>query len=411
MAKMADEKEAALLQKITQAEALQLSLMEQNRHLQEKMVSVEKEHSEEKERNLSQIKAMEEKLTELTLETQQKEEQLADMAKRTMIKEQRLAAMAERAEEKAAVLAQKITETVAMQLSLKEENKRREEEFCQLKIEMEEKENTLTALVESYKMAASENQVTASTSEKAHETEKRKPSRLRKNKVQALEEMLAAVTLQNDQKEGQLAVMHCEMEEKEQQLAAMATLVDENEKQLAELTKEKEQQLEDMAKSVKEKDEQLADVTRDKMAALVQLMDVKAQLAEAKRPASRKEFHSSAKREKSEQAQLQGAQEQRPAQEENGAKNTEEKTMEVTVELGSRPRRKCVFYSQQNNNDARQRQVKKTQSTNSTLIQNRAGVHNWYQPRDFGRNALWGGWGSGAYPRRNREWVQHCDRC
>ncbi|KAG9337614.1 hypothetical protein JZ751_028492 [Albula glossodonta] len=74
-------------------------------------------------------------------------------------KEQRLSAMYERLEDRKVVLAQKITETVAMQLSLKRENKRREEDAHALKTEMVGKEAKLTALAESHKKAASENLV------------------------------------------------------------------------------------------------------------------------------------------------------------------------------------------------------------------------------------------------------------
>ncbi|KAG9337618.1 hypothetical protein JZ751_028496 [Albula glossodonta] len=92
---------------------------------------------------------------EMTLQVQQSEQKTTELRH----KEQRLSAMYERLEDRKVVLAQKITETVAMQLSLKRENKRREEDAHALKTEMVGKEAKLTALAESHKKAASENLV------------------------------------------------------------------------------------------------------------------------------------------------------------------------------------------------------------------------------------------------------------
>ncbi|KAG9335255.1 hypothetical protein JZ751_005505 [Albula glossodonta] len=97
-----------------------------------------------------------EKVTLLVPQTENLSEQTATELKH---KEQWLAAMYERLEDRKVVLAQKITETVAMQLSLKQENKRREEDAHALKKEMVDKEAKLAALGESHKKAASENLV------------------------------------------------------------------------------------------------------------------------------------------------------------------------------------------------------------------------------------------------------------
>ncbi|KAI1900025.1 hypothetical protein AGOR_G00068010 [Albula goreensis] len=117
----------------------------------EKRIGLMKKEMEEKEQNLTALmegcKMAADKNLKMALQIPQSEN-LADLNEQRQ-KEQQLAAMVGRVEERKVVLAQKITQTMALQLSVKSEHKRREEEVHVLKKEMEDKENMLTDLVNS----------------------------------------------------------------------------------------------------------------------------------------------------------------------------------------------------------------------------------------------------------------------
>ncbi|KAI1899928.1 hypothetical protein AGOR_G00066870 [Albula goreensis] len=171
-----------------------------------------------------------------------------------------------------AALLQKLTRAEEIKLSMEDEH---EKKIFLLRMEMEERENSLTALVKSQKMAAQENLVIANKSQMALE-QKRKPSRLRKNKAQTVDETLVALIDQNEQKEQQLAVVLCDNAEKDQQLAVMAVFADKKNQELAEMTinaEEKKLQLEEMAMVIEEKDRQISDMAKlikEKEGALLQ---------------------------------------------------------------------------------------------------------------------------------------------